>query len=117
MTITVHDLNELLTHAQDDKILIWDVSAGQSMKIQRSTLIGALLTGGGTVATGGYTFTVPATGTAQSFTAAQTFTAQNNVRSHVASNQWNLDVANCNTVSIGAGFVFQLSADSTFTDS
>ena len=55
MTITVHDLSELMTPAQDDEVLIWDVSAGQAMKIKRSTLIGALLTGGGTVATGGFT--------------------------------------------------------------
>lgn len=121
MTVTVHDLSELMTPAQDDEILIWDVSAGQSMKIKRSVLIGALLTGVGTIATGGFTLTVPATGTAallgtaQSFTQPQTFTDEVNVRSHTASNLWSLDVGNSGTVTVGSGFVFQLSADSTFS--
>ena len=61
--LTVDALSELSSPAANDEIGIWDVSAGQFMKIQRSTLIGAMITGGGTIATGGFTLTVPATGT------------------------------------------------------
>lgn len=120
MTVTVHDLSELMTPAQDDEILIWDVSAGQAMKIKRSVLIGALLTGGGTVATGGFTLTVPATGTpallalAQSFTAQQTFTSNTRVRPHEASNLWSIDASHGAGAVVPNTYVFQLSADHTF---
>lgn len=63
----------------DDFVPIWDVAAGQSKKATIANIINARLTGGGIVATGGFTLTVPATGTAalrgvaQSFTATQTF--------------------------------------------
>lgn len=62
--LTVDALGELTSPAANDEIGIWDVSAGQYLKIQRSTLVGATITGGGTIALGGYTLTVPATGTA-----------------------------------------------------
>lgn len=78
-TETVTALDELTSPAANDEIGIWDVSAGQYMRITRANLVGGSITGGGTVATGGYTLTVPATGTAallgtaQTFSAAQTF--------------------------------------------
>jgi len=62
--LTVDGLGELTSPAANDEIGIWDVSAGQYLKIRRDTLVGGTITGGGTVATGGYTLTVPATGTA-----------------------------------------------------
>ncbi len=62
--LTVDGLGELTSPAANDEIGIWDVSAGQYLKIRRDTLVGGVITGGGTVATGGYTLTVPATGTA-----------------------------------------------------
>ncbi len=61
---TVDGLAELASPAANDEIGIWDVSAGQYLKIRRDTLVGGTVTGGGTIATGGYTLTVPATGTA-----------------------------------------------------
>lgn len=60
---TVTALAELTSPAANDEIGIWDVSAGEYKKIQQSNLVGATITGGGTVALGGYTLTVPATGT------------------------------------------------------
>jgi hypothetical protein len=78
---TVDGLGELTSPAANDEIGIWDVSAGQYMKIQRSTLVGATITGGGTLALGGYTLTAPATGTAalrganNNFSALQTHAA------------------------------------------
>jgi len=77
--LTVDGLGELTSPAANDEIGIWDVSANQYMKITRSTLVGATLTGGGTVATGGYTLTVPATGTAALLATAQTFTKKQTI--------------------------------------
>jgi len=72
---TVDALTELASPATNDEIGIWDVSAGQFKKIQVANLIGATITGGGTIALGGYTLTVPATGTAALLATANTFTA------------------------------------------
>lgn len=77
--LTVDGLAELTTPAANDEIGIWDVSAGAFLKIRRDNLVGLNATGSGTIATGGFTLTVPATGTAalrdvaNTFTAAQTF--------------------------------------------
>ncbi len=73
--LTVDGLGELTSPAANDEIGIWDVSAGQYLKIRRDTLVGGTITGGGTVATGGFTLTVPATGTAALLGAANQFTA------------------------------------------
>lgn len=62
--LTVDGLGELISPAANDEIGIWDVSAEQYLRIRRDTLVGGTITGGGTIATGGYTLTVPATGTA-----------------------------------------------------
>lgn len=59
--------------AAGDYVPIWDVSGNAAKKVLRSALVGAVLTGGGSIATGGYTLTVPATGTAALRDAAQTF--------------------------------------------
>jgi hypothetical protein len=83
--LTVDGLGELTSPAANDEIGIWDVSAGQFLKIQRSTLVGATITGGGTIALGGYTLTAPATGTValrgadNAFSVAQTMAAGINV--------------------------------------
>lgn len=90
--LTVDALGELTSPAANDEIGIWDVSAGQYLKIQRSTLVGATITGGGTIALGGYTFTVPATGTGALLATANTFTATQSIKatlSLVASNSTN----------------------------
>lgn len=63
--------------ASTDLVPFWDVAAGAAKKTTRANLIGGLLTGSGTVATGGYTLTVPATGTAALLEAAQTLTGAN----------------------------------------
>jgi hypothetical protein len=78
-TETVHNLAELVSPAGNDEIGIWDVSAGQYMRISRTNLVGGTITGGGTIVTGGNTLTLGATGQAallnitQEFTARQTF--------------------------------------------
>jgi hypothetical protein len=66
--------NELVTVGANDLIGVWDVAAAQYKRAKRSNLVGATITGGGTLATGGFTLTVPATGTAALLGRAQTFT-------------------------------------------
>lgn len=75
--ITVTQLTALTSVASNDEIPIWDVSAAQLKKVARSDLVGATLTGGGTIATGGFTLTVPASGTAALRDANNTFTGTN----------------------------------------
>jgi hypothetical protein len=71
---TINDLGgPLAAPAADDYIPIWDTSAGQTLKIRRDVFTGGVMTGGGTVATAGFTLTVPATGTAALYTSG-TFT-------------------------------------------
>lgn len=65
--------------AADDYIPIWDVSGSSAKKALRSALIGATLTGGGAIATNGFTLTLPATGTVALLDTAQTWTAQQTV--------------------------------------
>jgi hypothetical protein len=47
--------------ASSDLVPFWDVAAGAAKKTTRINFIGGLLTGGGTVATGGFTLTIPKT--------------------------------------------------------
>ena len=47
-----------------DWLIYWKTSTGVQRRVARSSLLGATLTGAGTIATGGFTLTVPATGTA-----------------------------------------------------
>lgn len=81
---TVSGLTELTSPAANDEIGIWDVSAGEYKKIQQSNLVGATITGGGTLATGGYTLTVPATGTAALLATANVFTTTQRITSATA---------------------------------
>lgn len=66
--------------ASNDELWIWDVTAAALRKCTRADLIGGVITGGGTVATGGFTLTVPATGTAALRDVANTFTANQTVQ-------------------------------------
>lgn len=72
--VTINDLAEVSTIASGDFVAIWRTANGDTRKITRANLYGGLLTGGGTIATGGYTLTVPATGTAVLLDATQTLT-------------------------------------------
>lgn len=62
--VTINDLAEVTTIASGDFVAIWRTANADTRKISRSNLYGGLLTGGGTIATGGFTLTVPKTGTA-----------------------------------------------------
>jgi hypothetical protein len=60
--------------ATDDQLLVWDTSAGATRKISQANLVGGAITGNGTIATGGFTLTVPATGTAALWTYGSSWT-------------------------------------------
>jgi len=64
------------TPAADDYIPIWDMSGNAAKKTLRSALVGAVLTGGGTIVTNGKTLTVPGSGTVPLPTLPQTWTAR-----------------------------------------
>ena len=61
--ITINGLTTTTSPATTDEVGIWDVGAGQYKKVTRANLVGATITGGGTIALGGYTLTVGATST------------------------------------------------------
>jgi hypothetical protein len=90
---TIHDENIVTTAAIGDELLIWRVANNDTKRITKANFVGAILTGGGTLATGGFTLTVagdstingslvgpgftltvPATGTAGLLETAQTYT-------------------------------------------
>lgn len=54
---------ENTTPTANDLVGLWNVAAGRYEKIKRSNLVGGTITGGGTLALGGYTLTAPGTGT------------------------------------------------------
>jgi hypothetical protein len=64
-----------------DFLLYWKTASSVQRRVSRSSLVGATITGGGSIVTNGKTLTVPATGTAsllgtaQIYSALKTFTA------------------------------------------
>ena len=85
-TQTVNELTALaVAPATNDVIPIWDLSASAYKRITVATFLGGYMTGAGTVATGGFTLTVPATGTAALLGTANAFTAANTFTSIAAS--------------------------------
>jgi len=72
---TITQLTATTSAASSDEIPIWVAGSAVTRKITKANFLQGAFTGGGTVATGGYTLTVPATGTAALRGVANTFTA------------------------------------------
>lgn len=73
--ITISDIAVLVTTLTSSDLLMAErVSDGVTVKITKANAIGATFTGGGTIATGGFTLTVPATGTVALLGTPNTFT-------------------------------------------
>lgn len=72
---TITGLTATTSAATADEIPIWVAGSAVTRKITKANFLQGAFTGGGTVATGGYTLTVPATGTAALLGTAQTFSA------------------------------------------
>lgn len=89
-----------------DWLIYWKTSTGVQRRVARSSLLGATLTGAGTIATGGFTLTVPATGTAALKTGTPT-------AGQVA--QWD-DANTVESAGFAASDVARLSQTNTFTN-
>jgi hypothetical protein len=61
MTKTINGLTVTTSAASGDYVPIWRASNADTRKITKANFIGAILTGGGTIATGGFTLTVGGT--------------------------------------------------------
>ena len=96
MPKTIHQLPVVTTAASGDEVAIWRAANSDTKRITKANFVGATITGGGTLATGGFTLTVggtssingnlsgpgftltvPATGTAALRDVANTFTQAN----------------------------------------
>lgn len=75
MTKTINGLTVTTSAAAGDLLAIWRAANNDTRKITKLNFMGGVLTGAGTIATGGFTLTVPATGTAALIGTAQTFSA------------------------------------------
>lgn len=75
--ITINDASLALLAAgdiaADDMIPVWDASAAAQKRATRAAVVGATITGGGTINTAGKTFAVPADGTAALIEATNTY--------------------------------------------
>lgn len=74
MTKTINGLSAVTSAAAGDFIPVWRAANGDTKKITKANLIGASITGGGTLSTGGFTGVLPATGTLALLGVAQTYT-------------------------------------------
>lgn len=75
MTKTINGLTVTTSAAAGDLLAIWRAANNDTRKITKANFMGGVLTGAGTIATGGFTLTVPATGTASLLGTAQTYSA------------------------------------------
>lgn len=83
--VNITDLTALTDPATADEIEVYDASASQNKRLALSRLVrndgnGAQITGGGTIALGGYTLTVPATGTAALLGTTNIFSVAQTIR-------------------------------------
>lgn len=77
----------LAASALDSDFIEFEIASnGLSRRITKANFIGATLTGGGIIATGGYTLSVPADGTASLLGVAQTYSAAKTFSSVIAAN-------------------------------
>ncbi len=104
--VTYNDHPEDNSPTANDYIPYWDVADSQAKRALRSALVGATLTGGGAIDTGGNTLTlagngtldlggntltVPASGTAALLGTAQTYTARPTFADHIITGRVRID--------------------------
>jgi len=71
--------NTKTTIAAGDLVAVWNAADARTDKITVHNLVGAVITGGGTIALGGFTLTVPAAGTLALLATANVFTTTQNI--------------------------------------
>ena len=69
-----------------DFVVYWKTASSVQRRASRASVVGATLTGAGAIATGGFTLTVPATGTASLLGTAQTYTAAKTFSALITAN-------------------------------
>lgn len=104
--VNIPDLTALTAPATADVIEVYDDSASQNKKMALSYLTradgnGPQITGGGTIALGGYTLTVPATGTAALLATANVFDANQSVGTNTTARTLQLNGPAASGRSIG----------------
>lgn len=72
---TIHDLASLASPAVDDEVGVWDLSAGQYVRVAVNALIGAALLNPGALDLNGKSAVLPANGTLALLEAANVFAA------------------------------------------
>lgn len=77
--VTINGLAAYATPQAGDFIGVWDIALGQYKKVTRTALVGVNITGGGTIDLGGFTLTVPASGTPALLEAQNVFTVTQNI--------------------------------------
>lgn len=82
---TITELTATTSAATADEIPIWVAGSAVTRKITKANFLQGAFTGGGTVATGGFTLTVPATGTAALLATANVFTAAQTINTALAT--------------------------------
>jgi hypothetical protein len=122
MPSTIRDLTELLAVAVDDYILISDTSdvTNRDKRISKANFSGGLMTGGGTLATGGFTLTLTGNGTLNlggfTLTAPATGTAALKTGTPVGTRlaMWS-DANTLQDANINVASVAQINAFQTYT--
>lgn len=84
---TITQLTATTSAATADEIPLWVAGSAVTRKITKANFLQGAFTGGGTVATGGYTLTVPATGTAALLATANVFTVLQTINAAAGDSQ------------------------------
>ena len=119
---TITQLTATTSAVGADEIPLWVAGSAVTRKITKANFLQGAFTGGGTVATGGFTLTVPATGTAALLATANVFTAaQTGIAVPIGSRRaasgagaqigYTGPAATTYSLGAGASFTFQFDGD------
>jgi hypothetical protein len=74
--VTINGLAAYASPQAGDFIGVWDIATSQYKKVTRSNLVGVNIIGGGSISLGGFTLTVPQSGTAALLERTNVFTVR-----------------------------------------
>jgi len=108
---TINDLTVTTSAASGDFVPVWRASNGDTRKITKANFMGGVLTGAGTIATGGFTLTLSSSGTLALAGFSLTVGANSTVNGSLVGN-----MTGGGTVATG-GFTLTVGANSTINGS
>jgi len=108
---TINDLTVTTSAASGDFVPVWRASNGDTRKITKANFMGGVLTGAGTIATGGFTLTLSSSGTLALAGFSLTVGANSTVNGSLVGN-----MTGSGTVATG-GFTLTVGANSTINGS